>query len=79
MTKPESHCSPDCVYCGESLGNEAPVFVGGEPMHRCCKNKYRQDWDQADARQAQLEAEGEVWAAQYDDDPSPYDGNYSEM
>lgn len=51
-----------------------------------CRDAYHADMADADfgdandeLRMIAAEAEGEVWAAQYDDDPSPYDGTYSEI
>ena len=70
-----------CVYCSNEIeNNEAPVFVGGDPMHAECQVAYGQDLDRLDAEQAQAEADAwaESEASQYDDDPNPYAGTYSE-
>lgn len=74
-----------CVYCGEAMADENPVFIGGEPLHRCCADHYSEEMDKLDEiveRNAEqmvwVDAEGESFASRWDDDPSPYDGTYSE-
>lgn len=37
------------------------------------------DWSEFDAEDSYAEAYADAYLAQWDDDPSPYDGNYSEM
>ena len=37
------------------------------------------DWSEFDAEDSYAEAYADAYLAQYDDDPNPYHGDYSEM
>jgi hypothetical protein len=75
----------DCIYCGEELGSETVVWVGGKPMHQDCHRAYGEEIAALDERaernaeaMAWAEAEADAWHSQYDDDPNVYGGTYSE-
>lgn len=74
-----------CEFCNESITSETPSCnVGGRPMHCSCEAEYSEelydafpidfDDDLCDADLYGYDDDG-----RYDDDPSPYDGTYSEM
>ena len=70
-----------CDACGEDFPQHMVSNRFGNDL-TCdeCSEQIARDFDQAytDSKCIQ-EAELDDWASQYDDDPNPYSGTYSEM
>ena len=70
-----------CDACGEEFPQHMiHCHFGNDLTCDACSEQISKDFDRAytDSKCIQ-EAELEDWASQYDDDPNPYSGTYSEM
>lgn len=65
----------ECVACGQ----QAVEFGGIVGNGVICASCAYLEAEAEDSFYAELEAEWDDWQAQFDDDPSPYSGDYSEM
>ena len=61
-----------CVACEATFSLPAP-----DPLREYCDPYTEEIEDWHDSRDVSYE-EHDAWAAQYDDDPNPYHGTYSE-
>jgi len=66
-----------CIYCEKAITESTPSCnVGGAPMHCSCQSAYSQELEDSfgDYDCGDMYDDGH-----YDNDPSPYEGTYSEM
>jgi|TARA_R110002110_G_scaffold198675_4_gene409077 hypothetical protein len=80
-----------CVYCEKTIDSDpSSINLGGDYIHGDCHNKYMQEL--TDAYESDFEIDepylshdelmdyhGYDDGGQYDNDPNPYEGTYSEM
>jgi len=78
-----------CIYCNEIINESTPTCnVGGKLMHCSCQAEYSAELefafpDDPDFADYQDDSDCPDYACyddgHYDNDPSPYDGTYSEI